>query len=311
MKYKWLCLPKQPTATKGFLCMKVFLLIVFTIIFWFQVVHTVYFLKLYRNRVDDIKVSSVWPSRSEIQVESTHAHFFLFTGLLNGAAILIGSWGILMEYLIILAGYCYIHSVVVGFEVIGAWQSNDWDVAKRKGVGILAEIPLILLALFFAHMVRESEKRLAHSPLYKKKMAERAGKGETMSDPNYQLPSEKKMKGKEIDIEAGQDNLALERDEEDTGNVPGGTMNNDATNPTPSTSGTSSRSMSMASATSGADDVVTVLTSEGKTRISVKGDVAVKIPMQVNAVVEDSTRKESKSDEKPKMDDDDDAEWYL
>lgn len=201
-----------------------------------------------------------------------------------------------MEYLIILAGYCYIHSVVVGFEIIGAWQSNDWSVARNKGIGILAEIPLILLALFFAHMVRESEKRLAQSPLYKKKMAERAGKGETMSDPNYQLPSEKKTKGKEIDIENGQDNLALDRDE-DTGNMPGGTMN-----PSPSTSGTSSRSMSMASAASGADDVVTVLTSQGRTRISVKGDVAVKVPVEVNAVAEDSKRKESTSDEKPKMD---------
>lgn len=258
--------------------MKIFLLIVFTIVFWFEVTHTVYFLKLYRDKVEDIKVSSVWPSRSEIQVESTHAHFFLFTGLLNGAAILIGCWGILMEYLIILAGYCYIHSVVIGFEMIGAWQSGDWDVAKRKGVGILAEVPLVLLALLFAHMVRESEKRLAQSPLYKKKMAERAGKGETMADPNYQLPSEKKMKK---DVERGYDNQGMEDTE---------TVIKTNPDPTPSTSGTSSRSMSMTSANSSAEnEVVTVLTSEGKTRIAVKGDASVAVAMEVHSSSEGTT----------------------
>jgi hypothetical protein len=249
----------------------------------------VYFLKLYRDKVEDIKVSSVWPSRSEIQVESTHAHFFLFTGLLNGAAILIGCWGILMEYLIILAGYCYIHSVVIGFEIIGAWQSGDLDVAKRKGLGILAEVPLVLLALLYAHMVRESERRLAHSPLYKKKMAERAGKGETMADPNYQLPSEKKKNSK--DLERGYENSATDFGEPTI-----------TTNPSPSTSGTSSRSMSMASAASNENEVVTVLTTGGKTRIAVKGDAAVTVAMDVHSSSEQSKTDGSKDDEKEKND---------
>jgi len=211
----WLCLPKQQTATKTFCAVKIFLQIVFFACFIFQTISTVYYLKYYRDRVQDIKVSSVFPSRSEIQVETTHSHFFLFTGLMNGAAIAIGIWGIWMEYLIILVGYCYIHSVVIGFEVIGCWQSYNLEIAKQKGVGILTEAPLVLLALLFAHMVREAERQLANDPLYKKKMAQRAGKGETMSDPNYVIP-EKDKKGKNAKETrlSGMDNLALDMTDE-------------------------------------------------------------------------------------------------
>ncbi len=185
---------------------------------------TVYYLKYYRDRIQDIKVSSVFPSRSEIQVETTHSHFFLFTGLMNGAAIAVGIWGIWMEYLIALAGYCYIHSVVIGFEIIGCWQSYNLDVATQKGVGILTEVPLVILALFFAHMVREAERTLANDPLYKKKMAQRAGKGETMSDPNYVIPEKEKEKKKRNpnEIQLGMDNPALDMTDERVNQQPSG-----------------------------------------------------------------------------------------
>jgi len=211
----WLCLPKQQTATKTFCAVKIFLQIAFFASLIFQLIITVYYLKYYRNRVQDIKVSSVFPSRSEMQVETTHAHFFLFSGLMNGAAIAVGIWGIWMEYLIILAGYCYIHSVVIGFEMIGCWQSYNLEVAQQKGVGILTEVPLVLLALLFAHMVREAERKLANDPLYKKKMAQRAGKGETMCDPNYVIPEkDKKRKNAKETRLSGMDNPALDMTDE-------------------------------------------------------------------------------------------------
>lgn len=209
----WLCLPKQQTATKTFCAVKIFLQIVFFACFIFQTFLTVYYLKYYRDRVEDIKVSSVFPSRSEMQVETTHSHFFLFTGLMNGAAIAVGIWGIWMEYLIVLAAYGYIHSVIIGFELIGCWQSYNLEILKQKGVGVLTEVPLVILALIFAHMVREAERQLANDPLYKKKMAQRAGKGETMCDPNYVIPEKKGKNTKETRL-SGMDNPALDMTDE-------------------------------------------------------------------------------------------------
>lgn len=138
-------------------------------------------MKIYRNKVADIKASSLFPSRSEIQVYSTHSHFFLFTGLMAAGAVLVGFWGILMEYLVIIVGYCYIHTVSTLFEVIGAYFSEDDQVAVYKVYGVFPEPFLILFGLIFAHMVRVGEKEMASSPLYKQKMAARAGKGETMA----------------------------------------------------------------------------------------------------------------------------------
>lgn len=253
-KYSCLCLPKQETATRSYACVKLFLLTVFATCFVYEVILTVVFIKEYRDRVQDLKVSSVFPSRSEIQVESSHAHFFLFTGLMNAAAVMCGFWAVLMEYLIALAAYVYVHGFIIVFEAMGAWRSNDAGVAARKGAALLPEPFLVIFALIFAHMVRVAEKELASSPLYKKKMAERAGKGETMCDPDYQLASDRNDNHlKSVTVIGGQVNPALVREETTS-------VHDD------SSSGNSSRSQSVSSA---ASHDVTVLTSDGRTRISI------------------------------------------
>ena len=183
MKYKWyqLFFPKQPTATWSFMVIKLSLLALFFGAFIFESGWSIYCMKIYRDKVADVKASSLFPSRSEIQVYSTHSHFFLFTGLMAAGAVLVGFWGILMEYLVIIVGYCYIHTVSTLFEVIGAYFSEDDQVAVYKVYGVFPEPFLILFGLIFAHMVRVGEKEMASSPLYKQKMAARAGKGETMA----------------------------------------------------------------------------------------------------------------------------------
>ena len=179
---------------------------------------------------------------------------------MNGAAIMVGFWAVLMEYLVALAAYVYIHGVIIGFEVIGAWQSNDIGVASRKGAAILPEPFLVILALIFAHMVRVAEKEMANSPLYKKKMAERAGKGETAAHADYELAADRNdgdLKG--IKVISGRHgahvNPALVLDET--------IVKSDHDD---SSSGNSSRSQSVSSA---ASHDVTVLTSDGRTRISI------------------------------------------
>lgn len=248
-KHGWLFLPKQVSASRGFACMKMFLLSLFLTCFVYEVYLTVLNIKYYRERVQDLRVSSIFPSRSEIQVESTHAHFFLFTGLMNAAAILVGVWGILMEYLIALAAYAYFHGIVIGFEVIGAYMSDDAGVATRKGAAVLPEPILVILALVFAHMIRVAEKEMASSPEYKKKMAQRAGKGETAAHADYVLSADKKDEGlTEVRVSKGwNDNPALVLDDGIS-------------------SGPSSRNQSLSSV--GSQDV-TVLTSDGRTRIAI------------------------------------------
>src|SRR5690349_20476912 len=105
MKNKWLCLPKQTTATKAYACTKILLMIIFLMVFAFEVYWTVTCMRVYRQKIVDLKANTRWPSRSEIQVYSTHSHFFLFTGLLSGATVLIGFWGIMMEHLVVLAAF--------------------------------------------------------------------------------------------------------------------------------------------------------------------------------------------------------------
>ena len=145
-KYGCLCLPKQESASRSFAAVKLFLLFLFSVVLVFEVILTIANIRVYRSRVQEIKVSSVFPSRSEIQVESTHAHFFLFTGLMNAAAIACGFWAVLMEYLVALVAYVYIHGTIIGFEVVGAWMSNDAGVAARKGLSLLPEPILVFLA---------------------------------------------------------------------------------------------------------------------------------------------------------------------
>lgn len=82
----------------------------------------------YRKKVVDTKAASLWPSRSELQVYTTHSHFFLFTGLLSSSVVAIGFWGILMEYLVVLAAFSWMVGVNMVFETIGAWQSGDAQV---------------------------------------------------------------------------------------------------------------------------------------------------------------------------------------
>ena len=280
-KYSCLCLPKQENASRTFACIKLFLLLLFSVVLVYEIILTIINIRVYRARVYDIKISSVFPSRSEIQVESTHAHFFLFTGLMNGAAIMCGFWAVLMEYLVALVAYVYIHGTIIGFEVIGAWMSNDLGVATRKGAAILPEPLLVLMALVFAHMVRVAEKQLASSPLYRKKMAARAGKGETAAHADYQLSKEimmdKERQSKHLQgvtvISSGRlagsarDNPAMMLDHDDgdggrRGKVP---ASDD------SSSGNSSRSHSLSSA---ASQDVTVLTSDGRTRIAINAAAA-------------------------------------
>lgn len=222
MKNKWLCLPKQTTATKAYACTKVLLMLIFLMVFVFEVYWTVTCMRVYRQKIVDLKAATRWPSRSEIQVYSTHSHFFLFTGLLSGATVLIGFWGILMEYLVVLAAFSYIQGGIVFFEIIGAMQSNDEDVQLFKAFGIAPEPILVILGLVFAHMIRVCERKLAESPLYKKQMADRMSKGETGTNVNTK--TEKKRASIESDDttdEAGdnnntyaRDNLAYDIDEE-------------------------------------------------------------------------------------------------
>lgn len=53
-----------------------------------------------------------------------------------------------------------------------------------KGYAIAPEPLLMLFGLIFAHMIRECERKLAESPLYKKKQAEMKSKGETGANFN-------------------------------------------------------------------------------------------------------------------------------
>lgn len=183
-KHGWLCLPKMPTASKGFLCTKLFLLTIFLAVFALEVTWTVITMRVYRQKIVDLKAASRWPSRSEIQVYATHQHFFLFTGLIQSAFILVGFWGVLMEYLVVLAGFAYVLTGVILFEIIGAAQSGDDQVKLFKAIGVAPEPILVILALVFAHMVRVAERKLAESPLYKKQMAEKMSKGETGNTMN-------------------------------------------------------------------------------------------------------------------------------
>lgn len=188
---RWLCLPKQrATSSRAFAYFKMFLCIFFIAMFFFEVALNILCIKYYRDRVQDLRDSEIWPPRTRIQVESTNGHFFLFTTLMVGTAIAIGILAIFMENLIMLAGYAYVHGIVTGFEIIGAWQSYDQQVVIRKVIGVAPEPLMVILALIFANMCRNNERALAKSPMFKQLMAAKAGKGETMSDPNHRLANE-------------------------------------------------------------------------------------------------------------------------
>lgn len=222
---------------------KLSLLIIFLATFIFETGWSVYCMKIYRDKVADVKASSLFPSRSEIQVFQTHSHFFLFTGMMAAGAVAVGIWGILMEYLVIIVGYCYIHTVCTLFEVIGAYFSEDDQVAKYKVFGVFPEPFLIMFGLIFAHMVRVGEREMASSPLYKQKLAARAGKGETQA---YIAPSsgiEEKRSDKKImsTRSPGMINQGLDLSEEEhVSKMADENDGDDRRQPSPSSSGNSS-----------------------------------------------------------------------
>lgn len=195
---KWICLPKRVNgSSRTFMVFKLFLCFFFTASFIYEVSFNVICVKHYNSKIRELRDSEIWPPRTRIQVESTNAHFFLFTALMVGGAVLVGIFAILTENLIILGGYSYIHGVVVGFEIMGAWQSYDREIIIRKSLGIAPEPIMIILALLFAHMCRNNERSLSKSPLFKQFMATKAGKGETMSDPNYKLGAELELQNEQ------------------------------------------------------------------------------------------------------------------
>lgn len=171
---------------------KLLMIALFVAFFIYEVALSVICLKHYRAKVQDLKDSEVWPPRTRIQIELTNAHFFLFTALMIGGAILLGIFAILTENLIALGVYVYVHALIAGFEIIGAWQSFDEEVIIRKALGVVPEPVMIILVVIYAHLCRTNERKLAKSPLFKQFMAAKAGKGETMSDPNYRLTSDEK-----------------------------------------------------------------------------------------------------------------------
>lgn len=141
----------------------------------------VLFVKHYLDVVQDLRDMNIWPPRTSIQVESAHGHFFLINALILGPITLVALAGVIRENLIILAGYSYAQVVTTGFQIIGAWQSYDLPLAIKTGF-IVAPAPfLVMFALVFAHMCRTNERAFVKSMAFKKFIAKKSGKGETMS----------------------------------------------------------------------------------------------------------------------------------
>ena len=276
---RWLCLPKQrATSSRAFACFKMFLCIFFIAMFFFEIALNILCIKYYRDRVQDLRDSEIWPPRTRIQVESTNGHFFLFTTLMVGTAILIGILAIFMENLIMLAGYAYVHGIVTGFEIIGAWQSYDQQVVIRKIIGVAPEPIMVILALVFANMCRNNERALAKSPMFKQLMAAKAGKGETMSDPNHRLAGEDENDDDKNnnDKKTKQPTVAIEMEK---GHVNNAFDSTDEVDPRQGVTSSSSSASSYSSLSNEkkllqeqvtSSSAVTVLV-DGKTRISVTG----------------------------------------
>ncbi|KAI1296763.1 hypothetical protein HDE_05005 [Halotydeus destructor] len=183
MKNKWLCLPKQKYASTCYGATKMLLLTFFLMVIIVNIAWTVICMRTYRQKVVDLKATR-WPSRSEIQYYTTHSNFFLFSGIMSASIFTVGLWGILMEYLVVLAAFSYMCGVCFGFEVIGAILSGDSEVQLYKAFGVAPEPLMLVLGLVFAHMIRVCERKLAEDPQYKKKMAEMKSKGETGTNFN-------------------------------------------------------------------------------------------------------------------------------
>lgn len=217
---RWLCLPKKPCASRGFMIFKLFLITLFVVLFIYEETLSLSAVIYFRAKVQDLRDSEVWPPRTKIQVESMNGHFFLVSSLLVGVATVLGIFSIMMEDLIMLGFYAWLHFLIVIFEVISAWQSFDEEIIMRKAPTVIPEPVMILLVVYYAHLCRINEQKLAKSPLFKQFMAAKAGKGETMSDPNYQITKDQEAtKGgannneRQVEIiieEAGRVNEALD-----------------------------------------------------------------------------------------------------
>lgn len=172
---------KKKQSNRCFSLFKCSLCIIYTLAFIFEMTLCTLFVKYYLDIVQDLRDMSIFPPRTSIQVESAHAHFFLINAILLGPTILVALAGVIRENLIILAGYSWAHSVITGFQVISAWQSYDLQLAIKTGFMVAPSPFLIIFGLIFAHLCRKNERKFVKSQAFKRFIANKSGKGETMS----------------------------------------------------------------------------------------------------------------------------------
>lgn len=162
----WLCLPKNPTATRSMLILKTFLLLIFLMALVSQVIYSFLTVKYFKEQITETS------TRSQIQLLKTHGHFFILSGIWSCIVLIIGIWGILSEYVGVLLGYVFMSSAGIVFQVMGSLGSEDIQVAKLKVIGSVLDPMLIFLSLFFAHLIRSTNNSLFSLPIYRKSVVE-------------------------------------------------------------------------------------------------------------------------------------------
>lgn len=162
----WICLPKNPTATRSILIFKIFLLLIFCLSFVSQLIYSYLTVRFFKEQMKDNS------TRSEIQILKTHGHFFILSGIWSSVVLIIGIWGILSEYIGVLLGYVFMASAGIVFQVMGSLGSDDVQVAKLKVIGAVLDPMLIFLSLFYAHLIRSTNNSLFALPIYRKSVVE-------------------------------------------------------------------------------------------------------------------------------------------
>ena len=162
----WICLPKNPTATRSILIFKIFLLLIFSLSFISQLIYSYLTVRFFKEQITENS------TRSQIQILRTHGHFFILSGIWSSIVLIIGIWGILSEYIGVLLGYVFMASAGIVFQVMGSLGSDDIQVAKLKVIGAVLDPMLIFLSLFFAHLIRSTNNSLFSLPIYRKSAVE-------------------------------------------------------------------------------------------------------------------------------------------
>ena len=179
--HQWICLPKDPTATRTTLLFKLSLTFFLVLSVSTQIIYTYLCATFFR---DQIQPNS---PRSHVQIYKTHVHFFILSGLWSSVVTLVALWGVLAEDIPVILGYIFMSGAGLVFQFMGMVGSEDAQVIKLKAIGAALDPVLMLLCLLLANNYRQYQDTIWSSPIYHKKS--RTSESSRRSSISDNLPS--------------------------------------------------------------------------------------------------------------------------